>query len=232
VDGASYYARRSARDPEWRDAQIREAMERQRIRREEDPEGVRDERRRAARKTRARQRETGLTFHELASRAAVQHSETGPRTLARRCFVTRSAADPLADQITSLPESVQRRMWAIGEASKHLSLMKPRMYSEEAVDEVIALAEEILDQSYGGRQARLEAMPYREYLKTPEWDEKRRAAYRRANYRCQLCNASGVQLHAHHRSYEKRSKEGEEEDLIVLCATCHERVHAFIWSVE
>jgi hypothetical protein len=41
VDGASYYARRSARDPAWRDAQIASAIERERIRREEDPDRVR-----------------------------------------------------------------------------------------------------------------------------------------------------------------------------------------------
>ena len=38
VDGASYYARRSARDPDWRAAQIATAMEGDRRRREEDPD--------------------------------------------------------------------------------------------------------------------------------------------------------------------------------------------------
>jgi hypothetical protein len=41
VDGASYYARRSARDPEWRDAQIADTRERERRRFEEDPEAFR-----------------------------------------------------------------------------------------------------------------------------------------------------------------------------------------------
>lgn len=65
------------------------------------------------------------------------------------------------------------------------------MNAEEAFQEVAAKAEELIDWSHGGRQTRLETMPYKEYLATPEWDEKRRAAYRKADFRCQLCNASG-----------------------------------------
>ncbi len=75
-------------------------------------------------------------------------------------------------------------------------------------------------------------MPYREYLATPEWDARRRAAYRRAGYRCQLCGESGVELHAHHRGYERRGRPGEDDDLIALCSRCHKRAHEFIWKVD
>ncbi len=122
-------------------------------------------------------------------------------------------------------------MGAISLAAKACSVLKPRMNAEDAADEILALAEEFLDFIYGGRGARLQAMPYKEYLAAPEWDEKRRAAYKRADYRCQLCGASETELHAHHRSYENRAKKGEERDLIVLCASCHKRVHTFIWKV-
>lgn len=47
--------------------------------------------------------------------------------------------------------------------------MKPRMNAEEAFQEVAAKAEELIDWSHGGRQTRLETMPYKEYLATPEW---------------------------------------------------------------
>jgi HNH endonuclease len=130
-----------------------------------------------------------------------------------------------------LPENVQRRLWAVSMAAKYCSLIKPRMQQEQALDEVMAMAEAILDDYYGARQTHLQAMPYKEYLKTPEWRETRRAAYRRADYRCQICNASETQLNAHHRSYENRARDGEESDLIVLCATCHKRVHEFFWKV-
>jgi hypothetical protein len=137
----------------------------------------------------------------------------------------------LGEEVSGLPEPMQRRMWALSMAVKTSSDLKPRMHAQDAADEVLALAEQFLDLSYGGRQARLQAMPYKEYLATAEWHEKRRAAYKRADYRCQLCGASETELHAHHRSYENRAKEGEERDLIVLCASCHKRVHTFIWKV-
>ena len=128
------------------------------------------------------------------------------------------------------PDDVQRRLEAISIATRLCSDLRPRWLSEQAVEEIRALAEKLIDDSYGGRAARLQAMPYKEYLQTPEWREKRRAAYRRADYRCQLCNASGTAMHAHHRCYENRAKKDEEHDLIALCASCHERVHAIVWQ--
>jgi 5-methylcytosine-specific restriction endonuclease McrA len=70
----------------------------------------------------------------------------------------------------------------------------------------------------------LKAMPYSEYLKTEHWQETRRAALKRAKYRCQVCNTNDRSLHVHHRTYERR---GEEiaSDLIVLCESCHGTFH-------
>jgi 5-methylcytosine-specific restriction endonuclease McrA len=76
------------------------------------------------------------------------------------------------------------------------------------------------------KKARLQVlreMPYREYLQTPEWDATRKTAYRRAGYRCQLCNSSGV-LNVHHKTYENRGCE-KDADLIVLCNKCHAKFH-------
>ncbi len=69
----------------------------------------------------------------------------------------------------------------------------------------------------------LATMPYAEYLRTPEWQQRRRAALSRAYHRCQVCNA-GAELHVHHRTYERRGHEWNA-DLIVLCAECHRRHH-------
>ena len=70
----------------------------------------------------------------------------------------------------------------------------------------------------------LRTMPYRDYLLTPEWQERRRCHLKSAGYRCQVCNAGGVCLNVHHRTYERR---GEElfKDLITLCETCHDLFH-------
>jgi hypothetical protein len=63
--GVSYYAERSARDPAWREAQLREAVERERRRREADPDGFRERRRQVSRRHRAWQAQHGLLFSEL-----------------------------------------------------------------------------------------------------------------------------------------------------------------------
>jgi hypothetical protein len=70
VEG-SYYSRRSARDPAWRDAQIEGAKERERLRREADPDALRVARRLATRRCRAKQSAEGLTFAQLARRSPV-----------------------------------------------------------------------------------------------------------------------------------------------------------------
>jgi replicative DNA helicase len=69
----------------------------------------------------------------------------------------------------------------------------------------------------------LKTMPYEEYLKTPEWAEKRANALQRADHRCQICN-SPHSLHVHHRTYENRGDE-QLENLTVLCDDCHMLYH-------
>lgn len=69
----------------------------------------------------------------------------------------------------------------------------------------------------------LRTMPYREYLQTPEWRERREEHLDAAQHRCQVCNRQG-HLHVHHRTYARRGNE-HFADLIVLCATCHQHFH-------
>lgn len=66
-------------------------------------------------------------------------------------------------------------------------------------------------------------MPYEEYLQTEHWLKMADDAKKRACHRCQLCNSEG-QLHAHHRTYERRGYE-KPSDLIVLCSSCHAKFH-------
>lgn len=70
----------------------------------------------------------------------------------------------------------------------------------------------------------LHTMPYRDYLQTPEWQEQRTKAMKRAGFRCQVCNAYGVRLNVHHRTYEHRGYE-YASDLITLCEDCHTLFH-------
>ncbi len=76
------------------------------------------------------------------------------------------------------------------------------------------------------RESRLEelrAMPYKEYLKSPEWQATRERKLKRAQYRCELCFKAG-RLNVHHKTYERRGNE-DDHDLIVLCGTCHAKFH-------
>lgn len=65
---------------------------------------------------------------------------------------------------------------------------------------------------------------YREYLNSSEWEFLRNAAYTKAKGLCELCGqtAGGV----HHIRYPKNLKEDDSLDnLVVVCATCHSRLH-------
>ena len=70
----------------------------------------------------------------------------------------------------------------------------------------------------------LKSMPYGEYLQTSHWQAKRREALEHAKKRCQYCGARAVELHVHHKTYERRGDE-RMDDLIVLCKDCHAKVH-------
>jgi hypothetical protein len=74
------------------------------------------------------------------------------------------------------------------------------------------------------RLAELRAMPYREYLRTPEWRRTRAAALLRAGGRCSLDVTHGEELDVHHRTYERLGTE-LAADLVVLCRPCHELHH-------
>jgi hypothetical protein len=75
------------------------------------------------------------------------------------------------------------------------------------------------------RIAELRAMPYGEYLQTPEWRRVRDLALRRAGFRCELPHCrSKVGLQVHHRDYDRIGEE-VPEDLTVLCGVCHDGWH-------
>ena len=64
---------------------------------------------------------------------------------------------------------------------------------------------------------------YRDYLHSRAWKHKRENAITRARGRCQVCN-SADRLNVHHRNYERLGFE-RNEDLTVLCHTCHAMFH-------
>jgi restriction endonuclease Mrr len=74
------------------------------------------------------------------------------------------------------------------------------------------------------RLRELRQMPYRHYLKTPEWQRIRERALKRAQQRCQLDASHEGTLNVHHSSYARLGAE-ESADLVVLCDACHRRHH-------
>lgn len=74
------------------------------------------------------------------------------------------------------------------------------------------------------RLEQLQAMPYQEYLQSPEWQERRKQHLKYAHYRCQVCNEGRTELNVHHRTYERVGCE-LVSDLIVLCRGCHTLFH-------
>lgn len=58
------------------------------------------------------------------------------------------------------------------------------------------------------------------YIRSREWNVRRKQALKDANYKCERCGISGKKLEVHHLHYENL---GEElpEDLIAVCRKCH-----------
>lgn len=94
----------------------------------------------------------------------------------------------------------------------------------DAVKKAINLETDLLNEFQALRLPELKTMPYDQYLQTPEWAQIRYRSLLIADHKCQACEAEGVVLHVHHKTYERL---GEElpEDLIVLCEGCHASVH-------
>lgn len=82
---------------------------------------------------------------------------------------------------------------------------------------------EFLPEPFMVRLEVLRAMPYVQYLLSPEWKARRLVEIERAGHRCELCNSPGP-FHVHHRTYERRGDEAPG-DLVVLCPPCHETFH-------
>jgi restriction endonuclease Mrr len=76
----------------------------------------------------------------------------------------------------------------------------------------------------GPRLVELRAMPYDDYLQTPEWKRTRAAALVRADHECAIDPSHSGTLEVHHRNYERRGAE-LPSDLIVLCRACHQLHH-------
>ncbi len=62
------------------------------------------------------------------------------------------------------------------------------------------------------------------YMRSEQWNIKRKTRLNLDDYTCQSCGISGVPLDVHHLTYKNIFNE-DMSDLISLCRTCHTETH-------
>jgi len=67
------------------------------------------------------------------------------------------------------------------------------------------------------------AHEYREYIKSKAWRTLREQARERSGHKCELCGAPAE--HVHHVRYPKRFADDHIDNLVVVCGSCHSRLH-------
>lgn len=77
----------------------------------------------------------------------------------------------------------------------------------------------IIDEAARFLLSKPEALLYKQYLRSPQWDVKRAAAIKADGGRCRKCGKAG-KLEVHHISYIRMGQE-RPEDLMALCPDCH-----------
>ena len=64
---------------------------------------------------------------------------------------------------------------------------------------------------------------YNDYLSSDQWRFTRKKALSRSEHKCEYCGST-ERLQVHHLSYKHIGRE-RPEDLIVLCGSCHTKIH-------
>lgn len=65
---------------------------------------------------------------------------------------------------------------------------------------------------------------YENYIHSNAWRSRRKRALRIGHNRCAMCGST-ISLQVHHLSYKHLGHELDNE-LVVLCASCHKKVHS------
>jgi hypothetical protein len=115
----------------------------------------------------------------------------------RRCLIVSCRPEP-------------EKYWEHTEPGVLLSV-KPARTFQEAQN----LIEEFLPKAYDS---------YEDYIKSPEWAEKRKIVMQMWCNRCALCNIGATPLDLHHRTYDRVGNE-LVTDLVPLCRNCHAKFH-------
>ena len=79
---------------------------------------------------------------------------------------------------------------------------------------------------YRQKESQTESESYEvwsEYMNSRKWEELRRQALKRADYKCELCGAPYKAVH--HIRYPKRHRGDHLDNLLAVCAQCHAKLH-------
>lgn len=98
----------------------------------------------------------------------------------------------------------------------------PAPFDEALLEAKRQTAQATADREYEVRSAAWWSW-YNDYLKSPEWLERRRLVLERENHRCEGCRQQRA-VHVHHLTYDHVGNELLYE-LRALCEDCHDLAH-------
>ncbi len=101
----------------------------------------------------------------------------------------------------------------------------PTCESQDILDSHKVFLEDWIDTKWATHEnPKMDKGSYSAYLHSKHWKKMRSIALKNASYKCQACSTKDSILDVHHNSYDRLGNE-DESDLIVLCRSCHAKVH-------
>lgn len=77
---------------------------------------------------------------------------------------------------------------------------------------------------------RVQSAFYQEYIRSPEWEEKKRQRMEIDGFRCVMCGRSIDHcrtMQVHHVTYRNLGHEDVMRDLCTVCGSCHKKLHNY-----
>ena len=101
----------------------------------------------------------------------------------------------------------------------------PSCEAQNIIDQHKVFLEDWIDSEWVNHQnPQMDRKTYTAYLHSKHWKKVRSVALQKAGYKCQACSTKDTILDVHHNSYDRLGNE-DPSDLIVLCRSCHAKVH-------
>lgn len=67
-------------------------------------------------------------------------------------------------------------------------------------------------------------LSYSDFLHSNEWRDIKNNLFSIRGKKCEKCEST-VRIQVHHKHYNKPWGEEKPEDLLIVCETCHEKIH-------